>query len=124
MMETFCSRPLEIRSFTITFSLDNKKFRPPKLLNISFLNVPPETPEDILTEFVNEYADIKGFPFYTKKRHNRVSYCKGTRVYQVSKLHQHVPAKLYNIFGRTVISIDNNQPKKQSRIKETILCPN
>ena len=66
MMETFCSEPLEIRSFTITFSLD-KKFRPPKLLNISFLNVPPETPEDILIEFVNEYADIKGFPFYPKK---------------------------------------------------------
>ena len=67
MMETFCSRPLEIRSSTITFSLDNKKFRPLKLLNISFLNVPPETQEDILTEFVNKYADIKGFPFYPKK---------------------------------------------------------
>ena len=36
MMETFCNEPLEIGSFTITFSPDTKKHRPPKLLNISF----------------------------------------------------------------------------------------
>ena len=67
MMENFCTEPLEIVSFTITFSPDTKKHWPPELLNISFLNVPPETPENILTEYVNEYADIKGFPFYPKK---------------------------------------------------------
>ena len=67
MMETFCTEPLEIRSFTITFSPETKKSRKPKLLNISFLNVSSETPDDILTEFLNEYADIKGFPFYPKK---------------------------------------------------------
>ena len=111
MMETFCTEPLEIGSNTITFSPETKKHRPPKLLNISFLNAPPETLEDILTEFVNEYADIKGFPFYPKKVHDGISYCTGTRVYQVSKLHQHIPRKIYNMFGRTVIGIYNNQPK-------------
>ena len=36
MMETFCNEPLEIGSFTITFSPDTKKHGPPKLLNVSF----------------------------------------------------------------------------------------
>ena len=124
MMETFCTEPLEIGSFTITLSPDTKKHRPPKLLNISFLNVPPETPEDILTEFVNEYADIKRFPFYPKKVHDGIIYCTGTRIYQVSKLHQHIPRKLYNMFGRTVICIYNDQPNDNPRPKRPEYTPN
>ena len=54
LMETFCTEPLEIGAFTITFSPATRKHQQPKLLNISFLNVAPETPEDILTEFLNE----------------------------------------------------------------------
>ena len=114
-METFCAEPLEIGTFTITFSPATKKQRQSKLLNISFLNVPPETPEDILTEFLNEYADIKGFPFYPKKTYDGITYCTGTRVYQVSKLHQHIPRKLYNMFGRTIICIYNDQPNDNPR---------
>ena len=121
MMETFCTEPLEIGSYTITFSSETKKHRPPKLLNISFLNAPPETLEDILTEFVNEYADIKGFPFYPKKVHDGISYCTGARVYQVSKL---IPRKLYNMFGRTVIGIYNNQPNDNPRPRRPEYTPN
>ena len=123
-METFCTEPLEIGPFTITFSPDTQKHRQPKLLNISFLNVPPETPEDILTEFVNEYADIKGFPFYPKKVHDGITYCTGTRVYQVSKLHQHIPQKLYNMFGRTIICIYNDQPNDNPRQRKPKYTPN
>ena len=54
LLETFCTEPLEIGAFTITFSPATRKHQQPKLLNISFLNVPPETAEDILTEFLNE----------------------------------------------------------------------
>ena len=114
LMETFCAEPLEIGTFTITFSPATKK-RQSKLLNISILNVPPETPEDILTEFLNEYADIKRFPFYPKKTYDGITYCTGTRVYQVSKLHQHIPRKLYNMFGRTIICIYNDQPNDNPR---------
>ena len=115
LMETFCAEPLEIGTFTITFSPATQKQRQSKLLNISFLNVPPETPEDILTEFLNEYANIKGFPFYPKKTYDGITYCTGTRVYQVSKLHQHIPRKLYNMFGRTIICIYNDQPNDNPR---------
>ena len=115
LMETFCTEPLEIGTFTITFTPATRKHQKPKLLNISFLNVPPETPEDILTEFLNEYADIKGSPFYPKKMYDGITYCTGTRVYQVSKLHQHLPRKLYNMFGRTVICIYNDQPNDYQR---------
>ena len=62
LMETFCTEPLEIGTFTITFPPATRKHRQPKLLNISFLNAPPETPEDTLTESLNEYADTKGSP--------------------------------------------------------------
>ena len=109
IVETFCCETLEIKDFTISFSPNITKPRLPRLLNISLLNIPPEPPEDTVTEFINEYADIEGFPFYPKKTYNGVSYCTGTRVYQVSKL-QHIPRKLCNMFGRTVICIYNDQP--------------
>ena len=124
LMKTVCTEPLEIGQFTITFSPATQKHRQRKLLNISFLNVPPETPEDILTEFANEYADIKGFPFYPKKVYDGITYCTGTRVYQVSKLHQHIPRKLYNMFGRTIICIYNNQPNDNPRQRKPKSTPN
>ena len=121
-METFCCETLEIKDFTISFSPNITKPRRPRLLNISLLNIPPEPPEDTVTEFINEYADI-----YPKKTYNGVFYCTGTRVYQVSKLHQHIPRKLYNMFGRTVICIYNDQPngnqRELQRLKRTYYTP-
>ena len=126
-MEIFCCETLEIKDFTISFSPNITKPRRPRLLNISLLNIPPEPPEDTVTEFINEYADIEGFPFYPKKTYNGVFFCTRTRVYQVSKLHQHIPRKLYNMFGRTVICIYNDQPNRNQRelqrLKRTYYTP-
>ena len=67
LMETFCQEPLRIRDFFIHFLHEQKKPRTQNILNISFLSIPPEMPEEILTEFLKEYGDIKGHPFHPKK---------------------------------------------------------
>ena len=67
LMETFCQEPLRIRDFFIHFLQEQKKPRTQNILNISFLSIPPEMPEEILTEFLKEYGDIKGHPFHPKK---------------------------------------------------------
>ena len=36
-------------------------------MNVSFINIPPETPEEIVTEFLEQFADIEGNPMYVKK---------------------------------------------------------
>ena len=60
IMETFCIEPLLVKGFNITF----KKFHKKKtLLNISFLNIPAETPDEPLTEYLAQYADIVGTPY-------------------------------------------------------------
>ena len=90
-----------------------------RLLNISFLNVLPETPEEILTEYLNGYADIKGTAYYPKKNYDGIQYCTGTRLYQVIKLHEHMPRLIHNIFGRTVICIYKEQPEEKQKNKNT-----
>lgn len=67
LMETFCQEPLRIRDFFIHFLHEQKKPRTQNILNISFLSIPPEMPEEILTEFLKEYGDIKGHHFHPKK---------------------------------------------------------
>ena len=114
-MEQFCCEPLSIQGFNITFYPEGTiKRKPPKrLMNVSLINITPETPEQIVTEFLEEYADIEGTPMYVKKSHNGKTYCTGTRVYQINKLYQHVPRRLPNTFGRTIICIYDLQPEQQ-----------
>lgn len=103
IMETFCSQHLVIRGFNIECYPDKKKEQSEKrLMNISFLNIPPEILEHLVTDFVNTYSDIECTPLYPKKTHNCLEYCIGTRVYQVTKLYQHIPRLTENIFGRTI----------------------
>ena len=82
-------------------------------MKISFLNIPPETPEQIVTDFLESYADIEGKPMYVQKIQNGKRYCTGTRVYQITKLYQHIPRRLPNMFGRTIICIYDLQPEQQ-----------
>ena len=72
LMEQFCCEPLSIQGFNITFYPEGTiKRRPPKrLMNVSFINIPTETPEQIVTELLEQYADIEGTPMYVKKNHN------------------------------------------------------
>ena len=114
MMEQFCCEPLSIEGINITFYPDRKKAaKPPRrLMNISLINIPPETPEAIVTEFLEQYADIEGTPMYVTKTHNGKKYCTGTRVYQITKLFQHIPRRLPRLFGRTIVCIYDIQPER------------
>ena len=114
-MEQFCLEPLSIQGFNITFYPEGTiKRRPPKrLMNVSFINIPPETLEQIVTELLEKYADIEGTPMYVKKKHDGKTYCTGTRVYQINKLYQHIPQRLLNTFGRTIVCIYDLQPEQQ-----------
>ena len=114
-MEQFCCEPLSIQGFNITFYPERRKkqLKPRRLMSVSFINIPPETPEEIVTELLEQYADIEGNPMYVKKVHNGKTYCTGTRVYQITKLYQHIPRCLPNMFGRTIICIYDLQPEQQ-----------
>ena len=114
-MEQFCCEPLSIRGLIVTFYPEKRKKRTPprRLMKVSFINVPPETPEEILTELLEQDADIEGTAMYVKKTHNGRTYCTGTRVYQITKLYQHIPRRLPNTFGRTIICIYDIQPEQQ-----------
>lgn len=71
-METFGSQTLLIQGYNISFYPDKRKLKPPKrLMNISFQNIPPETPEQIVTDFLETYADIKGSPLFRPKNTQR-----------------------------------------------------
>ena len=114
-MEQFCCEPLSIQGFSITFYPEGNTGRKPskRLMNISLINIPPETLEQLVTEFLEEYADIEGTPMYVKKSHNGRKYCTGTRVYQINKLSEHIPRRLPNTFGRTIICIHDLQPEQE-----------
>ena len=82
-------------------------------MNISFQNILPETPEQIIPEFLEMHADIEGSPFQVRKIYNSIEFCTGTRVYQVTRLYQHIPRRLPNMFGRSVVSIYDKQPEQK-----------
>ena len=112
LMELFCTESLQIGNHFIRFRPDAKFVKPKQkhqLLNISFLNVPTEVPDEALTEFLEQYADIQGKPFYPQKDYQGIPYNTGTRVYQVSKLYQHIPRYIQNMFRRTVKCIYDKQ---------------
>ena len=71
-MEQFCCEPLSIQGFNVSFYPERRKkqLQPRRLMNVSFINIPPETPEEIVTEFLEQFADIEGNPMYVKKTHN------------------------------------------------------
>ena len=113
-MKQFWCEPLSIQGFNVTFYPESRKKRPPpkRLMNVSFINILPETPEEIVTELLEQYADIEGTPMYVKKTHNGRTYCTGTRIYQITKLYQHIPRRLPNTFGRTIVWIYDLQPEQ------------
>ena len=123
IMETFYSEPLLVKGFTITFSPKNKTPKTKTLLNISFINIPAETPDEPLTEYLQQYADIVGTPLHIQKDYNGIPYYTGTRVYQVNRLYQHIPRQIKDMFGRTILCIYDNQHtdnfKKRNNTKKS-----
>ena len=111
VMEQFCSEPLSIQGINITFHPDRKPTQkaPRRLMNVSFINIPPEA---LVTEYLEQFANIEGTPMYITKTHNGKRYCTGTRVYQITKLYQHIPQRLPKLFCRTIICIYDLQPEQ------------
>lgn len=79
---------------------------------------PPKTPAQILTEYLNEFADLKGTVFYPREKDNGIKHCTGTRVYQVSKLHQHLPRMIQNMFSKTILCIYDEKPTEKPTSQE------
>ena len=80
IMEAFCSDPLLVRGFNINL-LPEKNFPTKKkynLLNISFINIPSKIPDEPLTDYLSQYADIVGEPLYIQKDHQGIPYFNGT----------------------------------------------
>lgn len=86
-MQIFCTEPLLLKGYNINFRPQNFFSKKTKtLLNIYFINVPTETPDQPLTDYLSEYADIVGEPLYIQQGHNGIPYYNGTRVYQVQDI--------------------------------------
>lgn len=116
-METFCLESLILQNdFEAFFIPDFWKAKPrraPKRYTfISFLNVPSEADEELLTEFLEQFADVEGPPRYPTEKseeNSDIKYKTGTPVYRVSNIVTHIPH--YNrLFGRTVKCIYTGQP--------------
>ena len=68
LMETFCSQTLPVQGYNITYP-DKKKSKPHKrLMNISFQNIPPETPEQLWQTSSKPTQILKGHPCTSGKR--------------------------------------------------------
>ena len=117
-MEAFCNKPLLVRGWNINFCSTKNLPREKKLLNISFLNVSSEAPDEHLTDFLNQYVDIVGTPLHIKKNHG-IYYMTGTRDYQVNTLHQHIPQIQHKMFRRTLLCIYDDQPINQQKKTKT-----
>ena len=92
IMETFCTNPLNVKDFSLSFKSDYSK-RPtrhhePEIL--SFLNVPPEADEDSMTQFVQRYAVLIGRPRYPVETINDIEYLTRTRIYKVLLSHHKI----------------------------------
>ena len=67
-MQIFCTEPLLLKGYNINFRPQNFFSKKTKtLLNINFINVPTETPDQPLTDYLSEYADIVGGPLYIQQ---------------------------------------------------------
>ena len=114
LMETFCTDPLTVRDYSITFKPDfcKNNFRYQEPETISFLNVPSEADEDSMTQFVQQYAVVIAQPRYPTETINDIQYLTGTRIYRVHSRREHIP-RIIKLFGRQIQCIYTKQPEQQ-----------
>ena len=113
-METFCQESLTLQDNIQAIFLPDFRKKPRRIYKmytfVSFLNVPSEADEDLLTDFVEQFADVEGSPRYPKENSGDIKHKTGTRVYRVSNIVTPIPR--YNkIFGRTIKCIYMGQPQ-------------
>ena len=113
LMETFCTNPLTVKNFSLTFKPDFSK-RPTRYNEpetISFLNVPSEADEDSMTLFVQQYAVVIGKPRYPVETISDIEYLTGT-IYRVHSRREHI-LRIVKLFGREIQCIYTQQPEQQ-----------
>ena len=114
LIETFCTNPLTVKNFSLTFKPDVSK-RPTRYNEpetISLLNVPSEADEDSMTQFVQQYAVVIGKPRYPVETINDIKYLTGARIYRVHSRREHIP-RIVKLFGRQIQCIYTQQPEQQ-----------
>ena len=122
LMGTFCTEPLTVKeNFQITFLPDFRKI-PIEPADISFLNVPSEAHEESLTQFVQQFATVLGFPRYPIKTHGDIEYFTGTRTYWVIKITKYIP-RFNFLFGRQIKCIYTGQPEQRNFQRKTTTQP-
>lgn len=89
-----CLEPLQLQenyqaSFITDYRKPNKKKQ--KIHFIGFFNVPSEIEDQLLTDFVEQYANMEGPSKRNRKIHYGLEYKTGTRVYTVRNILTHTP---------------------------------
>ena len=120
LMEAFCTNPLNVKNFLLTFKPGFTKrqtcYQEPE--TISFLNVPSEADKDSMTQFVHQYARVIDRPRYRTEDINDIEYLTGTMIYRVHSRHEHIPPKIVKLFGWQIKCIHTNQPEQQEWLKQ------
>ena len=121
LMETSCSEALTVKeNFQIPFLPDfrRKHRKPIQLIYISFLNVLSEADKESLTQFVQQFATVLGFPRYPTKTHENIEYFTGTRIYREVNITKHI-SRFNFLFGRQIKCIYTGQPEQKNFQKKT-----
>lgn len=77
---------------------------------ISVENLPVELPDKEVKTFLSNCATLIGKTYYPGIKHQNKYYTTGTRVYQCTKLTQHIPKHIYH-FERYLRICYDDQPK-------------
>ena len=112
LMKTFCTNPLTVKNFTITFTPDFKK-KQRQLYEtevMSFLNVPSEAEEEAMTQFIQQCATVVGQPRYPTKTLGEIEHYTGTRIYRVHSRKELIPRQI-TLFGRQIRCMYTKQPE-------------
>lgn len=113
IMQTFCTEVLSLAENNTAYLKPDYKPTPKQrsYTFVSFLNVPLETEEKYMDEFVKQHFEFTKVD-YPKQQIDGTEYHTGTRVYWCTKIKHHLP-KYVHIFGRWTRVIYTGQPARQ-----------
>lgn len=74
-----------------------------------------ETDEQLLTDFVDQFAEMKGPPKYPKGTHRKIKYQTGTRAYNISFPVNDIPS-FNSIFGCINTFLLDNQYQPMTKV--------
>ena len=119
---TFCQEPLNIVDVcSVTFRpgyIKHKQRQPRNYTIVSFFNVPAELDIQLLTDFLDEYADIEGSPRYATRLYHNIQYKTGRITYKIINIYKDI-SRYNSLFGRTIKCYYDGQPRPEKRQKPT-----